>query len=60
MPAPQKRFLEMFVLGHTIPDLCIKELEYEEYNESNWTPMGKEMDEKLPMIRYWLQNPKTR
>ena len=60
VPAPQREFLEKFILGHTIPDSRIEELEDEEYDESNRTHAGKEMDEKLPMIRYWLQNPKTR
>ncbi len=63
-PRVQQEFLEKFILGQSIPDDEIAEEvgegESEEYDERNRTPAGKEMDHKIPLIKFWLENPKIR
>jgi hypothetical protein len=55
VPESQKRFIQQFVLRDAEP-----EIDSLEYDESNRTEQGIEMDAKIPLFKAWVQDPKKR
>lgn len=60
VPNVQREFLHKYILAREIPTTSIDNAVEEEYDTRNRTSLGIDMDDKLPMIKYWLQNPKSR